>query len=321
MSVTLLAVAYGIVIVLASLVGGWIPSRTRFSHAGMQGLMSFVAGLMLGVGVLHMIPHAGMETGSWDQTVRWLLAGLLVTFLLQRFFHFHQHELPPALDEDQAEGHEHGPTCTHHHHDHGQTHVVGSNQVGWIGLGVGLTLHTLLDGMALAASIQSDAEHVAAGGLLGVGTFLAVALHKPLDAMSLAVLMMAAGVSPRSRSIVNFVFALIAPLGMLVAFLSLDVFAQRETVLGSTLAFSAGVFLCISLCDLLPELQFHSHDRIRLTVCLFAGIGLAYLIGLTESSGHDHHQHGGHEHSHSSARPDVGPAANWPAMALHTPSE
>jgi len=320
MNITLLAIAYGIVIVLASLVGGWIPSRTRFSHAGMQGMMSFVAGLMLGVGVLHMIPHAGMETGSWDLTVTWLLAGLLVTFLLQRFFHFHQHELPPELDEELAEGHEHGPECTHH--DHGHSHSGSTRQVGWIGLGIGLTLHTLLDGMALAASIQSEAEFSPAGGLLGAGTFLAVALHKPLDAMSIAVLMMAAGVSPRWRSVANYVFALIAPLGMAVAFLSLDAFAQRATVLGSTLAFSAGVFLCISLCDLLPELQFHSHDRVRLTICLFAGIGLAYLIGLTESAGHDHHHSGEDDHHHASLAPSWSElGVSLAAFRVHLESE
>jgi zinc and cadmium transporter len=40
------------------------------------------------------------------------------------------------------------------------------------------------------------------------------------------------------------------------------------------LAFSAGTFLCIALSDLLPELQFHSHDRFKLSVALLAGVGL-----------------------------------------------
>ncbi len=56
---------------------------------------------------------------------------------------------------------------------------------------------------------------------------------------------------------------------------------------GSALAFSAGVFLCISLSDLLPEIEFHSHNRIGLTVALVAGVGLSYLISLLEA-GHVH---------------------------------
>ena len=43
---------------------------------------------------------------------------------------------------------------------------------------------------------------------------------------------------------------------------------------GVALAFSAGTFLCIALSDLLPELQFHSHDRLKLSLALLAGFGL-----------------------------------------------
>ncbi len=49
-------------------------------------------------------------------------------------------------------------------------------------------------------------------------------------------------------------------------------------MVGCGLAFSAGVFLCISLSDLLPELEFHAHDRVVLSLALIAGIALAYAI-------------------------------------------
>jgi zinc and cadmium transporter len=51
--------------------------------------------------------------------------------------------------------------------------------------------------------------------------------------------------------------------------------------LGCALAFAAGVFLCISLGDLLPELELHSHHRIRLSVALLLGVALAWLIEQT----------------------------------------
>ena len=44
-------------------------------------------------------------------------------------------------------------------------------------------------------------------------------------------------------------------------------------VTSKTLAFSAGTFLCIALSDLLPELQFHAHDRWKLSAALLAGVG------------------------------------------------
>jgi zinc and cadmium transporter len=54
------------------------------------------------------------------------------------------------------------------------------------------------------------------------------------------------------------------------------------------------MFLCISLCDLLPELQFHGHDRFRLTIALLLGILAAWGI----SSVHPH-EVSGHSHEHS----------------------
>ena len=60
--------------------------------------------------------------------------------------------------------------------------------------------------------------------------------------------------------------------------------------LGSALAFAAGTFVCVATSDLLLELQFHAHDRVKLSVALLAGLVLAAAIGKFETSGHDHLQ-------------------------------
>jgi hypothetical protein len=39
----------------------------------------------------------------------------------------------------------------------------------------------------------------------------------------------------------------------------------------------------------LPELQFQSHDRLKLSLALAAGLVVAVLIGQFGISGHDHH--------------------------------
>jgi zinc and cadmium transporter len=54
------------------------------------------------------------------------------------------------------------------------------------------------------------------------------------------------------------------------------------TIVGCALAFSAGVFVCIALSDLLPEIEFHSHDRVKLSLALLLGVGAAYAIGFLE---------------------------------------
>ena len=52
------------------------------------------------------------------------------------------------------------------------------------------------------------------------------------------------------------------------------------------LAFSAGTFLCIALSDLLPELQFHSHDRLKLSIALLAGFALMAVTAGLEPDSH-----------------------------------
>ncbi|HJQ78307.1 MAG TPA: iron permease, partial [Lacipirellulaceae bacterium] len=57
------------------------------------------------------------------------------------------------------------------------------------------------------------------------------------------------------------------------------------------LAFSAGTFLCISLSDLLPELQFHQHDRVKLSLAMIVGLAVAWAAGYMESAAHRAHTH------------------------------
>ena len=45
-------------VLVASIVGGMIPVWFQLTHRWMQFAVSFVAGVMLGVAVLHMLPHA-----------------------------------------------------------------------------------------------------------------------------------------------------------------------------------------------------------------------------------------------------------------------
>jgi len=270
------------------------------THTGTQIMMSFVAGLMLGIAFYQLLPHAidtlpaetGVEGAMW-----WLMAGLLFMFVLLRAFHFHQHGpleegalidelIPPAHNGDHGHNHQHG-------HDHHQGHGAAVvNPLSWAGIAFGLALHTIIDGVALGAAIQAGVMDSAPLGLLGFGVFVAIVLHKPLDAMSIASLMMAGGWSVKSRSCVNILFSLMCPLGALLFFVGVDQLnVSRDWLVGVALAFSAGVFLCISLSDLLPEVQFHSHDRAKLTIALLAGIAIAYSIGLIEPGHvHDHEQ-------------------------------
>ena len=90
-------------------------------------------------------------------------------------------------------------------------------------------------------------------------------------------------------SIVNGLFALAIPVGRGAGVRGPGQRTPSSGMLVAyALAFSAGTFLCISLSDLLPELQFHDHDRVKLSAALLLGLALAIGVGKLESLVHRH---------------------------------
>jgi len=270
-------------VLLASLAGGWLLLLIRLDHTRLQMAVSFVAGLMLGIALLHFLPDATENLPSLKTTVNWLLGGFLAMFFVQRFFHFHHHDLPEGDPEDCC-GHEHEADHVHHHAEHAHTLADKSaKQLSWVGTALGMTLHSLLDGLALAVSVKAGAQ--AHAPVAGLGVALVVILHKPFDAMAVSTLMAAGGSSRASRHLLNGLFALASPVGAALSYLGASYLANGNVpVLGYALAFCAGSFLCIASSDLLPELQFHSHDRFKLSFMLLAGLAVAVLIGQLEGA-------------------------------------
>jgi hypothetical protein len=135
----------------------------------------------------------------------------------------------------------------------------------------------VIDGLAMAAAVAAGSgTH---SGSLGLGTALAVILHKPFGALAIATLMVSSRTSRRSQCLVNLVFALVTPLGTLAFFAGAGHLVHSHPAwVGAALAFCAGTFLCIAGADLLPELQFHAHDRVKLSLALLAGVAVAVLI-------------------------------------------
>lgn len=258
MSPPLLIGIYCVFIVMASLLGGWLPSLIRLTHTRLQILMSGVGGLMLGIGLFHLLPHAVGEAVSLDRAIWWLMMGLLGTFFLIRVFHGHSHaveepseahadhsheadsadnpfESPQADDHAHHHGHDHG----HHHDDHG----MGSSRFGWIGIALGLSLHTALDGVALAASVLHDQTHMPTAILWGFAVFLGVLLHKPLDSLSITSLMSASGWPRRTQQIVNLGYAMMCPIGATIFLMGVAASPNQAALVGCARLFRGNLYL------------------------------------------------------------------------------
>lgn len=274
----LMLTLYCVAALVAALAGGWLPLLVRLTHTRLQLAVSFVAGLMLGLALLGLLPHATLELHSVEKSAAWMMAGFLVMFLLQRFLPFHHHD----VEEGQP-----ASACGHHHHPGEAQSEPAASPLGWVGVAAGLSLHSVFDGLALAAAVMA----VAGGhsGALGLGTALAVILHKPFSALAITTLMAASHAPRKLVYFINLGFALVTPVGALLFFLGGTSLADAHPVwLGAALAFCAGTFLCIACADLLPELQFHSHDRVILSFALGAGLAVAVTINYFAHAEHDH---------------------------------
>jgi len=284
---------YCLLVLVASLAGGRLSSLLRMTHLRTQLLMSGVGGLMLGIAFLHLLPHGAFTLGSSSSAGAGALAGLIIMFLLVRLFHTHDHGVP-ATEDDTEGAKEHAGACDHHHHHH-HHHGEEVKGLSWAGLFFGLLLHTLLDGVALASSVMVDAEHGSWMGLAGLGTFLAVALHKPLDAFAITSVMGKQNWSKSAQNIANFAFSLACPAGAFAFYLGAGALVDGTVLVGWGLSVSAGLFIGIALADLLPEVAFHDHDRGKLTAALLLGVAIA--VGIENLPGHNHGSHApdGHE--------------------------
>lgn len=290
--------------------------------------------------------------GDFDRITVAMVCGFLVMFLLERFARFHRHEpaapgavvVDPCTGEEApgaanaarsgrgrkrgsghapAHGHVHGHGDEHGHaHHHGDHHGTPRvNAIQWGGALLGLSLHAILEGVALAASVMAGHAHDDQA-IAGLGTFLVILLHKPFDSMTLITLVRASdpGAARRKAMLLNVGFALIVPLGAFLFMLGAAPLESTSMIVPLALAFSAGTFLCIASSDLLPELQFHQHDRAQLSISLVLGLVMAWSIGLIESEHHHHgpapadaHDHN-HDHDHDHAH-DHEPAPSPPKVS------
>ena len=278
----LLLTGYSVAILAASLLGGWLPSLMQLTHTRTQLMMSLVSGLMLGVALLHLFPQAlrdATDPHAVTTAVWWMLLGIMFMLVLLRLSHFHQHDFSHA-DQSHAEQSHAEPSHADQLSAPQDAPSPSAHPLSWIGVAMGMGLHVMVEAFALGASVRSEASQPEGVAWAGMAVFLAICLHKPLDAFSIIGVMQAGGWSRRARTLANLGFALLWPLGLLLFFYGMvHIPAYEELILARAMAFSAGAFLCIALYDLLPEVQYHRHDRVKLTLTLLLGVLIAWLLG------------------------------------------
>lgn len=252
MSSPVAAVAlYSLVIVAGALAGAAVPLLTREGR-WRTTFLAFAAGVMLGAAFFHMLPEAYHEGGGWAAFAL-VPFGFLLMLLVERSVPSHACEEPPD--------------CPEHGRAHG--HALGLASF------LGLSVHTLFDGVALGSATMQGVGGVAA---------LAITAHKIPSSLSLAAILRAEGRRPTTVLWMCALYGLMVPVGAALYGL-LDAAVHFASLASWALAFSAGTFLYIAVSDLLPHVNRHGKDR-RVVNVLALALGLGVMLLLARLLGH-----------------------------------
>lgn len=240
MPLTAFLVAFG---AFASALAGGVLALRAVRQVGL--IIAVGAGIRIGAAFFDLLPEAVDQMhGSLDAAMIATAVGFLAFYAIEKLTALHVgHETATEL--------EHGESAHRH--------------VGLIGAS-GMSLHSFLDGVALAAGL-------AVGGGLGLVIAAVVIIHRFSDGIGIVSLLLASRF-PRAQAYRWVTYVALAPvLGVIVGLL----IPLPDVVLGAMLAVFAGFFLYIGAAELLPEA--HRSDRSRLVVVgTLAGVLGIYLF-------------------------------------------
>ncbi|MBT4277144.1 ZIP family metal transporter [Candidatus Falkowbacteria bacterium] len=181
-------------------------------------LVSFSAGSLFGGAFLHLLPEIVEEHGFGMNISLAVLSGLIFFFIIEKFIHWR---------------HCHIPTSDDHPHPFAFMNLFGD------------AVHNFIDGLIIGASFMMSIP-------AGIATTIAVALHEiPQEIGDFGVLLHG-GFSKGKALLFNFLTALTAIFGVIVA-LILASFVENITLF--LVPFAAGGFIYIAGSDLIPELN------------------------------------------------------------------
>jgi len=203
-----------------------LATRFRFSHKQLCALISFASGTLFGAALFSITPHA-LEHFSWTATAAALFSGYALFYLITRFVA----HICPACSATHFEEHE-----KEHRKD-------GS----LILLAAALTLHSLLDGLAVAFGHQHGGEAI----------FVTVLIHKFPEGFALCALLIQAGFSHKNSAWLALLLESSTLVGWAIGTLLLARFGWIDT-LELLLIHCGGGFIFLGLHALLNEIRKHA---------------------------------------------------------------
>lgn len=247
-------IIYAIVLVVVSMAGAIIPYIRELEDREAHLLVALSTGIFLGLLFFLLLPEAleECEHGGYDtHTVMYALFGGFALIMVIEFLMKHRHMSGCSCQ------------CCEDSHSHKITSMSSF---------IGLAIHAACDGMALAATFLAGEE-------IGLIATVGMCIHKFVVLFSLSSTMLLTDIDTRDAMRNLLLFSLITPIAGIVFYLAFSGIAIDDFV-GLPLAFAAGTFMYVALCDMLPEAFHRKNQDVKSFVLLIVGIIVIALISL-----------------------------------------
>lgn len=235
------AVGASLAVSLISLVGAaTLLINEKFLNRMLILFIGFSAGALIGGAFFHLLTEA-VELAKGMATYGWLIVGFVLFFVLERYLLWH---------------HCHEGECEVH-------------PFGYLNL-VGDGIHNFIDGLAIGASFALNVR-------FGIVTTVIVILHEiPQEIGDFGVLIYG-GFSKPKALFYNFISGIFAVLGSIIGFHFSNLMGRFLPVI---LAFTAGGFIYIASCDLIPEIHRQSDLKKSTLSMAFFILGVLFMFAV-----------------------------------------
>jgi len=247
-------------ILIASIAGGLLSLAIaavvafRVRARWIPTLVSYAVGALLAAVFIDILPHVFEQSKNHGRAAGFILAGILVFFMLEKLliWRHHHHGGEEAAD--------------HGHHmelgDHGRS--------GWM-IMAGDTFHSFTDGVIIASAFLADPR-------LGVVTSIAIIAHEIPQEIGDFLILLHSGFTKKKALIVNGASGLAMVAGALLGYFTLS---QVQQWIPEILAISAASMIYVAVADLIPGLHKRTELRESLTQVSFIGLGILSIWIIT----------------------------------------
>lgn len=255
--IVLLASATGTV--LALLASAWLSFRSL--SKALDPMVSLSTGVLLGTALLHLLPESLDRGMDHHSLFRWLLGGLLVFFVLEKFAmfrHSHHHE---------HDGHDHAHGFDRHEAGRGGMLIV-----------IGDSIHNFADGLLIASAFLIDEK-------LGLLTTMSIVLHEIPQQTGDFLVLLNAGIKRKKAFLLMAIAGVAAVVGALLGY---TVLKDQQEFLPIALVLAASSFLYVAVADLIPHMQQRLSLKEGLSQLVFISSGVLLVAWLSTLLHHHH---------------------------------